>query len=282
MNHMPTLTTGYQHIPAVVDICDLAFLRERLEHQTNQLLLMRERRDPSAERAIFQTVNDGDQSAIKVFRINQLLSQDHELALYFLGHPTIQAIGQKLCGADAVPVYVSAQFRHMGESSTVIWHQDMVHDRAGPIYTIGLYLDDAWSQNGALRILPDTQYSKANIEEIVRQNDGASQSQSIPVAAGDVIVHDVMLVHCSDDMKETQQRRTLYVEFRSPERALQNSTMSDAWIKSQQGLMRQAACFYELVRKTGNSEGTEIIKQGKELHLDAVDIRFETANYLHP
>ncbi|RCK46987.1 hypothetical protein TH25_15785 [Thalassospira profundimaris] len=203
-----------------------------------------------------------------------MLAHDPILALYFLGHPAVISLGKKLCGENAVPIYLSAQFRTLGERNTINWHQDMVHDRQGPVYTVGLYLDDAKDLDGALRIIPGTQHSRANIAPLT--NDCVN-SQCIPARRGDIITHDVMLVHCSDNLTQMQRRRTLYVEFRSPEQALKNTTMTRDWIKAQQNLLGRAESFYRRARKSQHLENTTFPETITHPH--ATQIRLEAANY---
>ncbi|WP_158091184.1 phytanoyl-CoA dioxygenase family protein [Thalassospira mesophila] len=251
-----------------------------------QNLLARHKQGQTPNDCLIDFANDGGVNPVaKVFRIEQLLKQDAALALFFLGHPAITGLGKQLCGPDAVPVYLSVQFRNRGEAQKIIWHQDMIHDRQGPIYTVGLYLDDASSNNGALRIIPGSHHNRADIATLIQQRSPKIKDQlsisshSIPVKAGDIIAHDVMLVHCSDALTKTDCRRTLYVEFRHPQQAGANPTMTPSWIAQQQALLATAQNYCALVRAAGRFSDVSLPEIACTNSIEANTLRLETANY---
>ncbi|WP_417845183.1 phytanoyl-CoA dioxygenase family protein [Thalassospira sp.] len=273
------------HIRSAITPQDRALITNRLDLLC-QNLLNQHRQGHQPANCLIDTVDRENMKPIsKIFRIEQLLQQDPALALFFLGHPAVAGLGKQLCGPEAVPVYLSVQFRNRGETQKIIWHQDMIHDRQGPIYTVGLYLDDAWHDNGALRIIPDSHYERADIAQLSRvaelqiQDNAGISSRSIAVNAGDILAHDVMLVHCSDAMTHTDCRRTLYVEFRHPQQAHANPTMTAHWIAQQQALLENAQEYCAMTRKTGTFGDVPIQEKAPENLSAAYNIRLENAHY---
>ncbi|MFN0212889.1 MAG: phytanoyl-CoA dioxygenase family protein [Saprospiraceae bacterium] len=130
-------------------------------------------------------------------------------ALELLGAPLIQDIATSICGPDFFPMQDFVVVKMLGDHhGTVSWHQDMLHKRTGVPFSMGIYLDDAASGDGALRVVPGSHISGRDICQLKTE-----PSIEIPMQAGDILIHDMMLAHSSGSMQHNALRRVLYFVF---------------------------------------------------------------------
>lgn len=165
-------------------------------------------------------------------RVNDLLRIFPDALLEVMASPAIMAIARDLCGPNAIPLQSDVLFKHKHPTSAVIWHQDALHSRDFPYLNIGIYLDDAEPDDGCLRCVPGTQHTALEICELVK-NFGwdIPHSENIAVKAGDIIIHDMMLLHGSQTKKREGVRRTIYLEIR-PSNALDDGMVhSQKWVE---------------------------------------------------
>ncbi|WP_170285664.1 phytanoyl-CoA dioxygenase family protein [Microbacterium rhizomatis] len=156
-----------------------------------------------------------------LFRINYLHNKHEAASLELLGSPQMLGIAESLAGADFVPTYESLVFKNTGDGAPIDWHQDAVHPRTHRIFNVDVYLDESRKGAGSLRVAPGSQKQIVDVcqlqEEFGWDAPGVIQTELNP---GDVLVHDVMLVHGSEATLANKLRRTIYFEFRSAQQIL--------------------------------------------------------------
>ena len=103
-----------------------------------------------------------------------------------------------------------AFIKNLGDELPVYWNQDMVHHRNGNCFTMGIYLDNADEDDGALRVVPSSHLSNKNICELSKD-----PSVELPMKEDDILIHDMMLAHSSGLFKRNHLRRVIYFEFLS-------------------------------------------------------------------
>jgi ectoine hydroxylase-related dioxygenase (phytanoyl-CoA dioxygenase family) len=143
-----------------------------------------------------------------VTNIDSLCNHENLACLELLAFPLIIEIAEKICGKDFFPVQEFAVIKNAGDENLVLWHQDMLHERKGNCFTMGIYLDDANENDGALNLIPQSHLSKKTICELA--NDPFIQ---LPAKKGDMLIHDMMLAHASGCMQFNKKRRVIYFEF---------------------------------------------------------------------
>jgi ectoine hydroxylase-related dioxygenase (phytanoyl-CoA dioxygenase family) len=118
-----------------------------------------------------------------------------------------------------------------GDGAPVPWHQDAVHARAHRLFNVDVYLDDSRSGAGALHVIPGSQLRRTDacaLAETYGWNlPGAIE---VELEAGDVLVHDDMVVHGSPPASGNALRRTIYLEFRPAESILQDGPWTPEWM----------------------------------------------------
>ncbi|WEK13735.1 MAG: phytanoyl-CoA dioxygenase family protein [Candidatus Microbacterium phytovorans] len=183
--------------------------------------------DPA--RADYQFAQRG--GASRLFRIDYLHGKDQPASLELLGSPAVLGIAESLAGVDAVPTYESLVFKDAGDGAPIDWHQDAVHPRTRRIFNVDVYLDASRVGEGALRVAPGSHRAPVDVcqlqEEYGWDAPGVVQVELDP---GDVLVHDVMIVHGSEAVQGNRLRRTIYYEFRSAEQILAEGPWDAEWI----------------------------------------------------
>jgi len=166
-----------------------------------------------------------------MFRVNYVHDHGESASLELLGSPQALGIAESLCGPNFVPTYESMVFKQEGDGEAIPWHQDAVHPRTHRIFNFDLYLDRSAKGAGALRVLPKTQSRKQDICALTEQHgwDGPGVIHA-EMRPGDVLLHDVMVVHGSERVEGKSLRRTIYYEFRSAEEILEDGPWDRDWI----------------------------------------------------
>lgn len=145
-----------------------------------------------------------------VTNLDLLCNKDDLSCLELLGLPPILEIARNLCGDDFFPIQEWAVIKHRGDDQSVLWHQDMVHGRTGICFTMGIYLDDAAPGDGALQVIEGSHTAGRDICALLDQ-----PRTEVPMQAGDVLIHDMMLAHGSEPLSGNPVRRVIYIEFLS-------------------------------------------------------------------
>ncbi|GAA3202033.1 phytanoyl-CoA dioxygenase family protein [Dactylosporangium siamense] len=172
------------------------------------------------------------------FRINYVHDKGGAASLELLGCPRLLGVAQSLAGPNFVPTYESLVFKAAGDGAPVHWHQDATHPRHWRIANLDVYLDESRPGEGALRVLPG---SHRDVPDLCRleTDHGWDPPGAVEIEAhpGDVLVHDVMLVHGSPRVRGNRLRRTLYYEFRAAEQILAEGPWDAGWIERRMRLI---------------------------------------------
>jgi ectoine hydroxylase-related dioxygenase (phytanoyl-CoA dioxygenase family) len=137
-----------------------------------------------------------------------------------LGHPFVLRSVETLQGRDFIPTWDSMVFKLAGAGAAIEWHRDAGTDQCDPgvpIFNVDFYLDGSDASNCLWAIPGSSRWSDARAErECARRNQGGFRAEGavpVPLAPGDALLHDILLVHGSP-ATESGLRRVLYYEFR--------------------------------------------------------------------
>ncbi len=186
--------------------------------------------DPGSEAAVdYHYAQRGGER--RMFRIDYLHSKGRAASLELLGSSAVLGIAESLAGPDFVPTYESLVFKDEGDGAAIDWHQDAVHPRTHRIFNIDVYLDASRAGEGALRVAPGSHLAKVDVcqlqDEYGWDAPGVIQVELEP---GDVLVHDVMIVHGSEAVQGNRLRRTIYYEFRSAHQIAAEGPWDAEWV----------------------------------------------------
>ena len=175
------------------------------------------------------------------YRVNYIHAKGGTASLELLGSPELLGIAESLAGSDFVPTYESLVFKQAGDGAPIPWHQDALHPRSRRITNLDVYLDASLAGQGALRVLPGSQRRKVDTcalrDEFGWEPPGFVE---VEMEAGDVLLHDVMVVHGSPPATGNALRRTLYYEFRSAQQIRDEGPWDEEWIERRMRLMAPA------------------------------------------
>ena len=180
------------------------------------------------------------------FRVNYLHNKGEASSLELLGSPQVLAVAESLCGENFVPTYESMVFKKAGDGEKIPWHQDAVHSREHRVFNFDLYLDESKIGGGALRVVPKSQ-------RIIQDACGVAEAHAweipgviqVELEPGDVLLHDVMVLHGSERTLGGKLRRTIYYEFRAAEMILEEGPWGLDWIQKRLQLIPPALDAFE-------------------------------------
>lgn len=166
-----------------------------------------------------------------LWRVDYIHDKGEPASLELLGSRAVLGIAESLAGPDFVPTYESMVLKAAGDGAPVPWHQDAVHPRSHRLFNIDVYLDDSRSGAGALHVIPGSQKQRTDACALAEtygwQLPGAIE---VELAAGDVLVHDDMVVHGSPPASGNALRRTIYLEFRPAQSILEDGPWTPEWM----------------------------------------------------
>jgi len=190
-------------------------------------IALSEKEEERARDLVFARRNEGE----VFFRVNYLHNQKEGVSLELLGSPQVLGIAESLCGPNFLPTYESMVFKKEGDGESIPWHQDAVHTRKHRVFNFDLYLDESKKGSGALRVVPKSQLKIQDACNVAVEHgwepEGVIQVELEP---GDVLLHDVMVLHGSERTLGKSLRRTIYYEFRAAEMILDEGPWDAEWI----------------------------------------------------
>jgi ectoine hydroxylase-related dioxygenase (phytanoyl-CoA dioxygenase family) len=175
-----------------------------------------------------------------ISNIEYLFKSSNLVCLELLGLPLILETAETICGQDFFLIQEFAVIKMLGDNTEVLWHQDMLHQRTGNCFTMGIYLDDANAGDGCLRVVPTSHLSSKNICALKQE-----PNIEVPVKAGDILIHDMMLAHSSGLMQHNPLRRVLYFEFLSFKKAVGENIYLKEQLYDRMRLIQLAAEYYQ-------------------------------------
>lgn len=183
------------------------------------------------------------------FRVNYLHNKGEDVSLELLGSPQVLAVAESLCGKNFVPTYESMVFKKAGDGESIPWHQDAVHTRKHRVFNFDLYLDESKKGSGALRVVPKSQLQIQDACNVaVEHGWDLPDVIQVELEPGDVLLHDVMVLHGSERTLGKALRRTIYYEFRAAEMILNEGPWDHDWIDKRMRLMPLALKKYAAKR----------------------------------
>ena len=154
-------------------------------------------------------------------RIEYVIDKSESMKL-LLAHPFVLGSVEKLQGANFIPTWDSMVMKMPDEGVIVPWHRDAEPPEGSgdprPIFNVDFYLDDA-DLKSCLWVIPGSNnWTKAEADaRCGREGFDTSDAIPVPLRAGDVIFHDIKVLHGSPSGDGNALRRTVYFEFRPGE-----------------------------------------------------------------
>ena len=222
-------TDGYLHLPGMIP----SALLKRLHQLFDELMVP----EVDAETAVHE--NKGKKY---ITNLDNICPKGNLACLELLGYPPVLETAKSICGDDFFLIQEFAVIKNLGDELPVYWHQDMGHRRSGNCFTMGIYLDNADEEDGALRVIPGSHLTDKNICESSKE-PYAEQ----PMHAGDILIHDMMLAHSSGVLKKNILRRVIYFEFLSSAHVAAENIYTKELVQRRTRLQHAATRHYQLI-----------------------------------
>ena len=121
-------------------------------------------------------------------------------------------------GPDLIPTWDSMVLKLPGEGIEVPWHRDADTDQVGdqPIFNVDFYLDTA-DEDTCVWVIPGShRWPVQSIEPVLRRKPFTTEG-AVPalMEPGDVMFHDILVLHGSPPNDSEKLRRVVYYEFRT-------------------------------------------------------------------
>ncbi|MCS7309456.1 MAG: phytanoyl-CoA dioxygenase family protein [Armatimonadetes bacterium] len=158
-------------------------------------------------------------------RIEYVIDKRDEMKV-LLGHPFILRSVEKVIGKDFIPTWDSMVLKMPGEGIIVRWHRDAGTECVGdtPIFNVDFYLDEA-DEDTCLWVLPGSHlwevervqqwFSEHREQDNTKEDFQASGAVPVLMQPGDVLFHNILLLHGSPYNLSDKLRRVVYYEFRA-------------------------------------------------------------------
>jgi hypothetical protein len=145
-----------------------------------------------------------------LYRIHNLEKQDWPEAR-LLYDPRLARLAEEFIGGSVEPTAFALVLKEPSRASGVPWHRDRTNVSPHTVCNLSLCLDDADTGNGCLESVPGS-HLLPDDADVLAVRDGGPRV-AIVVSAGDVVIHDVRVVHGSGPNPTDRWRRTIVIEF---------------------------------------------------------------------
>lgn len=162
---------------------------------------------------------DGHKTGRPVLRRIEYVIDKCDECKNLLGHPFILRSVEKIMGRDLIPTWDSMVLKLPGEGIIVPWHRDAGTEFQGdkPIFNVDFYLDEA-DLNTCVWVVPGSHTWDAERAKtfITRQKEFGTEG-TVPalMQPGDVLFHNILVLHGSPPNASDNLRRVIYYEFRT-------------------------------------------------------------------
>ncbi len=183
-------------------------------------------------------------------RIEYIVDKTEE-AKILLGHPFILRSVERLQGSDFIPTWDSMVIKLPGEGMLVGWHRDAGVECVGeePVFNVAFYIDEA-DLDTCLWVHPGSHNWSPQETLEVTQQDGFPTDGAVPIPMkpGDVMFHNILLLHGSPSNTSCKLRRVIYFEFRPSHTELELGPHTAEYVPLKQRVLR--ACLVKRGEKS--------------------------------
>lgn len=195
-----------------------------------------------------ETPSSSDSKEIKrgiPFRIEYPLAKS-TACVKLMGHSfVLRCMEQLLETKDFIPTWDSLVFKMDGEGVPIRWHRDASAESVGfdtPAIDVGFYLDEAneslgnclWVVPGSHK-WPDYLAGQMGLH-LTKDGFNKHGAVPVPVSPGDVILHNILVLHGSAS-STSPLRRTVYYEYRSIDHELKYGPHQPSYMPLKQQLL---------------------------------------------
>jgi ectoine hydroxylase-related dioxygenase (phytanoyl-CoA dioxygenase family) len=158
-------------------------------------------------------------------RVEYVVDKSDEMKV-LMGNPFILNTVEKLMGPDLIPTWDSMVLKLPGEGIIVPWHRDAGAGQVGdrPIFNVDFYLDPA-DEDTCVWVVPGSHnWPASQVDSWLAERRGKDRTVedfratgAVPalMEPGDVLLHNILVLHGSPANASDKLRRVVYYEFRT-------------------------------------------------------------------
>lgn len=158
-------------------------------------------------------------------RVEYVVDKRDEMKV-LMGNPFVLNTVEKLMGPDLIPTWDSMVLKLPGEGIIVPWHRDAGAGQVGdkPIFNVDFYLDAA-DEDTCVWVVPgshlwsteevDTWLGKRRLCDQTVEDFRRTGAVLALMEPGDVLLHNILVLHGSPSNSSDKLRRVVYYEFRT-------------------------------------------------------------------
>jgi hypothetical protein len=146
-----------------------------------------------------------------LYRVHNLERQGSDLISGLYAGGPLHMLATNVLGGSVQSTACAMIVKMPRLAAAVPWHRDRTSVPPFTAYNLSLFLDDSVPENGCLEFVPGS-HLLADEADVTATHEGGPVN-AVPVTAGDVVVHDVSVVHSSRPNGSPAWRRSIVVEF---------------------------------------------------------------------
>jgi phytanoyl-CoA hydroxylase len=147
-----------------------------------------------------------------LYRIHRFERKAGSAVGAILNNPNFRQLIDAVFGCAATPSACALIVKESRRGAAVPWHRDPVPVPPACVYNFSVFLDEATEDNGCLEVIPGSHLTQDLVPAMLQGLP--SPAIYVPARPGDVLVHDVCIIHGSAASKSDAWRRSLVTEFR--------------------------------------------------------------------
>jgi ectoine hydroxylase-related dioxygenase (phytanoyl-CoA dioxygenase family) len=144
-----------------------------------------------------------------LYRIHNL-ERKHECLEEFIKSKRLMDIVYSVMGQKVVITAAALIIKMPFYGGEVPYHRDPIDVPSGSVYNFSVFLDDSTPENGCFEVVPGSHLTVGNEEQFKERPKGL---KFISAEKGDIIIHDVRLIHGSAFSSSEKMRRSICMEF---------------------------------------------------------------------
>jgi phytanoyl-CoA hydroxylase len=146
-----------------------------------------------------------------LYRIHNLENQGSTPITQLYAEGPLHALAAEILGTPVRATACAMIVKMPGLAARVPWHRDRTSVPPHSVCNLSVFLDDSVPENGCLEFVPGSHLLPDDAD--ATQTCERGLIQPVPATAGDVLVHDVRIVHGSRTNTSTAYRRSIVIEF---------------------------------------------------------------------
>ena len=232
---------GWLVLPGMLGSDELAAMRADMERLTRQA-------QPELPDFAF---GSGHLDGSQVLRRVEYVIDKSQAARAMMGHPGVLAAVEAIMGPDLFPTQDAMVLKMPGQGIAVPWHRDRAstddYPTEPPVFIADFYLDDA-DRDTCVWVMPGSQHwsyaqTRDAIARLNRDGFATEAAQPVLLQAGDVLLHNVRLLHGSPPNLSGKLRRVVYYTFHTVHVEWEHGPHTREYIVAKQKVLR--ACIRE-------------------------------------